>query len=238
MSYRILILIGVVAAMVGLFFMLQNSSTTESNSGWSIRASSPEVIGGYGDNVCYDGHGVQTLSGSLDLVIKLDGTGSIDATISTSDGVGSLHPASSGELAGTLRLVSRIDPSSEVREDVDVNGDVAGGDPSLPQTHALIAGKGSFDLYNGGALLYENLLGEWSLADAVRQSDGSIRQSGLVYSPLLREKSGFSDPKRLEFTLLLHSDLLDAENKPPYSIVLHLVFSDVTVEKQPSRSRQ
>ena len=113
-----------------------------------------------------------------------------------------------------------------------INGDIAGGDPNLPQTHALLAGKGAFDVYVDGKLTYENLQGEWSLADAVRQSDGSIRQSGLVYSPLLRDKAGFSDPERTEFTLLLHSGESDENNKPPYSVVLHIVFSDVTIEKQ------
>ncbi len=235
MSYKILILIGVVAALVGLFFMLPSKQPTPLviSSDWAVHATSPEVIGGYGDNLCYDGKGVQTLSGTLNLTISKDGTGSIDASISTRKTAGSLHPASSGELTGTIRIVSRIDPSSEVREDVDINGDITGGDPNLPQTHALLAGKSTFDVYNNGGLVYRNLHGEWSVANAVRQSDGSIRQSGLLYSPLLRDKAGFSDLKRTEFTLLLHSDVPDGSNKPPYSIALHLVFSDVTIEKQP-----
>jgi len=232
-SYRVLILVGVVAALVGLLFMLPNNSTTESNLGWTVHAEAPELIGGYGDNFSYDGKGVQTLSGTLNLVIAKDGMGSLDAFVSTTDVAGPLHPSSTDELAGTIRITSRIDSSSQVRTQVEINGDISGGDPNLPQTHALLSGKGAFDIYVDGNMLYENLHGEWSLADAVRQSDGSIRQSGLLYSPLLRDKSGFSNPKRTEFTLLLHSDESDAKNKPPYSIVLHLVFSDVTIEKQP-----
>jgi len=232
-SYRILILVGVVAALVGLLFMLPNKPMTTDNSAWVVHAEAPEVIGGYGDNFCYDGEGGQTLSGTLNLIIARDGSGSIDGTVSTTEGSKPLHPTSSDELTGTIRIVSHIDASSDVSTDIDINGDTSRGDPSLPQTHALLDGKSTFDVYVNGPLLYEKLRGEWSLADAVRQSDGSIRQSGLLYSPLLRDKSGFSDPKRTEFTLLLHSEKSDANNKPPYSIALHLVFSDVTVEKQP-----
>ena len=150
MSYRILILIGVLAALVGLFFILPSPA---SDSGWAIRADAPEVIGGYGDNFCYDGKGVQTLSGTLSLVILKDGTGSIAASVSTTDGSGPLHPASSDELTGTFRILSRIDAASKVRQNIELNGDIAGGDPNLPQTHALLAGKSAFDIYVDGKLL-------------------------------------------------------------------------------------
>ena len=88
MIYRILILIGVVAALVGVFFMLPSKPPNPPaiSSDWAVHATSPEVIGGYGDNLCYDGKGVQTLSGTLSLMISRDGTGSIDASVSTRDG--------------------------------------------------------------------------------------------------------------------------------------------------------
>lgn len=234
MIYRILLLVGVVAALVGLFFLYPDHLSPGSDVAWSVQAGAPAIIGGYGDNFCYDGAGVQTLSGSLSMMINTDGTGSIEATISTGDSGSPLHPTSSDALSGTMRIVSRVDSSSQVREDLAINGDIPGGDPSLPQTHALLAGKSGFDVYVDGKLRYKDLRGEWSLADAVRQGDGSIRQGGLLYSPLLRDKTGFSDPSRMEFTLLLHSDAPDLKNNPPYSVVLHLVFSDVTIERQPS----
>jgi len=237
-SYRILILIGVVAALVGIFFVYSSYQWPGSNAVWAIRVEAPRVIGGYGDNFCYDGQGVRPLAGSLTLSIASDGTGSIDASVSTIDASHQLHLASSGELTGTIRIRSRIDDSSEVEEQVDINGDIEGGDSGLPQTHATLTGKSTFDLYVDGELRYEALRGDWSMADALRQSDGSIRQSGLLYSPLLRDKSGFSDPGRLEFTLLLRSDVPDPNNDPQYSIVLHLIFSDVTIEKQQPTANQ
>ena len=233
MSHRIFVLIGVVAAVVGLLLVFSKEQPTSRmvGSDWVVRAGSPEVIGGYGDNLCYDGKGVQTVSGTLVLVISGEGTWSIEASLSADM---PLHPSSGDDLAGTIRIASRSDSASYLIEDADINGDTDGGDPNLPQTHALIAGEGVFDIYAGGRLIYKGMRGEWSLADAVRRGDGSIRQSGLLYSPLLRDKTGFSDRDRNEFTLLLHSDVPDTRNRPPYSAVLHLVFSDLTIEKRPT----
>lgn len=238
MIYRVLLLVGVVAALVGLFFVYSNYESPGSDAVWAVRAEGPRVIGGYGDNFCYDGQGVRPLAGSLTLSIGADGTGLIDCSVSTTDASGPLHLSSTDELAGTIRITSKIDSSSKLEELVEINGDIEGGDSGLPQTQATLTGKSTFDLYVDGVMRYEALRGGWSLADAVRQSDGSIRQSGLLYSPLLRDKSGFSDPGRLEFTLLLHSDAPDPNNNPAYSIVLHLVFSDVTIEKQPQTPSQ
>jgi len=67
--------------------------------------------------------------------------------------------------------------------------------------------------------------GVWSLADALRKDDGSIRQQGLTFSPLLRDKTGFSDPSRLEFTLLLYDDTRGGISP----VLLHLVFRTVHI---------
>jgi len=81
--------------------------------------------------------------------------------------------------------------------------------------------------------MYEDLSGEWALIQALRKNDGAIRQSGLVYSPLLRDKRGFADPEASEFLLLLHSDAEDSDNVPSYAVALHLVFANVTIEMGP-----
>ena len=58
-----------------------------------------------------------------------------------------------------------------------------------------------------------------------------------MYSPLLRNKTGFSDPEKIEFTLILHSEVPDPENDPPYALALHLVFTQVTIENEPAQER-
>ncbi len=234
MSYRIVLLvIGVAAAVIGLFLFLW-----EGGVAWLIHAQAPSAIGGYGDNMCYDGHNVRPINGTLMLRIASDGTGTLDLSVTTTDKSGPLRISASDEISGTITISAHLDNTSHINQAVKIHGDTKNGGPSLPQTFALITGEGAFDLYVNGALHYRGLRGEWSVADAVRKNDGSIRQSGLVYSPLLRDKTGFSDPTHQEFTLLIHSETADAGNKPAYDLVLQLVFSDVTIEKQPNTAAQ
>ncbi len=235
MSFRIILLvIGVAAAAIGFFLFLGNGGEAL----WLIHAQAAHVIGGYGDNLCYDGLNVRPIDGNLVLRLASDGTGTLDLSATTTSTSGPLRISETDEISGTITLSARLDDTSQIKQGIKIHGDTKNGNPILPETSALIEGDGSFDVYINGILRYRGLHGEWSVADAVRKDDGSIRQSGLVYSPLLRDKTGFSDPARKEFTLLLHSDTADANNKPAYSIVLQLVFSDVTIDKQPKPAAQ
>ncbi len=235
MTYRILILIGIVAAFVGLAVLLPQPPEPLPNAdpSWFVRAEIPLAIGGYGDNFCYDGEGVQELTGSMWLSVGPDKSASIYASVSTTKASNPIQTSATDKLAGNIEIVARAGDFIDILQDLRINSELDEGDAKLPPTHAILTGQAIFDLYLDGELFYEDLIGQWSVANALRRADGSIRQSGLVYSPLLRDKTGFSDPKRTEVTLLLHSDELDNKNQPPYSVALHLVFFDVTIEKQP-----
>lgn len=238
MTYRILILIGILAAVVGLIVFLPQppEPLPTPKPVWFVQAKQPLVIGGYGDNFCYDGEGVQELSGSMWLSVGPDKSASIYASVSTKQGGEPIQTSTTEKLAGNIEIVAKADDFIELKQDLRVNGELDTGNVNLPSSHAILAGEVIFDLYLEGDLFYENLIGQWSIADALRRMDGSIRQSGLVYSPLLRDKTGFSDPERKEITLILHSDELDEGNQPQYSVAIHLVFSDVTIDKQPTSS--
>jgi hypothetical protein len=240
MIERILLLVGVVA-LIGWFLFGAGDgdgadvSPTVSPT-WIVHADQPLLIGGYGDNYAYTGDGVRPIEGSLDLRLDLPQTdGTITVSLETTEESGLLRVSSSVALSGTIRLVSRLDPSDRVEEGIPVYGDTGNGGPELPRTLATLAGWSRFDLYVNDELRYSGLSGEWAVAQALRRGDGAIRQSGLVYSPLLRNKTGFSDPNESEFTLILHSEAPDPENNPPYDLALHLVFKQVTIEKSPSK---
>jgi hypothetical protein len=238
-TYRIFILIGFLAAVVGLIVLLPQAPEPfqDVDPIWFIRADQPLVIGGYGDNFCYDGEGVQELEGSMWLSIGPDERASIYASVSTTQDIDGLQPSPADKLVGNLEIVARAEDSIDIKQDLRINGELSNGSASLPPTNALLAGQSVFDLYLEGKLLYKDLIGQWSVADGLRRADGSMRQSGLIYSPLLRDKTGFSDPKRKEVTLILHSDAPDKNNQPQYSFALHLVFLDVVIDKQPAAQR-
>ena len=229
----LLVLVGLAA----LFGWLWLNTASEGESTWFIRASSPKVIGGYGDNYAYSGEYVRPVEGSLELRLNVTRQiGKITVALQTTKASGPLHVSSEEKLDGKITLVSQIDATATVNEEVFIHGDTTGlGGPELPRTYATVVGWSKFDVFVNGALIYEGLSSEWALIQALRKSDGAIRQSGLIYSPLLRDKRGFADVEQSELILLLHSDAEDSENLPPYEVALHVVFTDVTIEIGPLR---
>lgn len=208
----------------------------ESETTWIIRADAPMAIGSYGDNFAYSGEDVRPIDGSLELRLNTGRrAGRVSVSLQTIDASGPLRVSAKRSLDGEITLVSRIDRSSTVSEEIFIHGDTGIGGPELPRTYATVAGWSRFNVSENGALVYEDLSGEWALIQALRRSDGAIRQSGLLYSPLLRDKRGFADVEQSEFLLLLHSGAGDSENLPPYEVALHVVFTDVTIEIGPLR---
>ncbi len=230
MAYRILILSLVVGLIAGVLILLN----APPSPGWIVKADHPLVVGGYGDNFSYSGTDVRPLDGKLVLVFApKTHTGTITVSITTTEKSGPITLSSKDSLTGEITLSSRITPDDRIITNADIYGDTGIRGPELPVTHALLAGESTFDLYLSGRLAYKNLHGEWMAAQALRKEDGAIRKSGLYYSPLLRDKTGFADPKRMEFTLILHSTEPDPENDQPYTAALQLVFTSVTVNQEP-----
>jgi hypothetical protein len=208
------------------------------DSVWRIRSNAPRIIGGYGDHFAYDGEATRPLEGTLDLHFNMSrSTGTLTVTLRTTDASGPLKLSSDTALEGRIKLVSQLDRSARIETGIPVYGDTGNRGPELPRTHAALAGWSRFDLFVGEDLLHSGLRGEWALIDALRRNDGAVRQSGLIYSPLLRDKTGFSDSTRKEFILILHSDESDVENRPPFAVVLHLVFEEIEIERAPRTDR-
>ena len=231
MENRSFLLVAVLSIVVLFGWLLFTTDTI-----WHIRANSPRIIGGYGDHFAYDGIDTRPFEGALDLYLNMSlSTGTLTVTLRTTDASGPLKLSSDTSLEGRIKLVSQIVRSDRVEEEIPVYGDTGTGGPELPRTRAVLAGWSRFDLFVEEDLLYSGLQGEWALIDALRRADGAIRQSGLIYSPLLRDKTGFSDPQRKEFILIVHSDDSDPENKPSFTVVLHLVFGEVEIDRSPER---
>lgn len=116
-----------------------------------------------------------------------------------------------------LELRFSLDAAEMLLSDRVIHSGTGQGDRRLPETFARHAGAGPVELWIDGE--YDRTVdGFWALADAVRRADGSIRNQGLVFSPLLRDRTVFSDPERLEITVLLY------EARGSEVVVLHLVF--------------
>jgi len=200
---------------------------------WQILAGEPRVIGDSLDPFVYaGGEAVRPVVGSATVRLSADGSaGTVRLSIESAEPAPPLTLRDGSVVGRSWGLVSSVDESAEVWLDALVHGSTGLGERRLPETMAQVAGRSRFDLTVDRDRRLAGLSGFWAVADAVRQDDGSIRQQGLVFSPLLREKTGFSDPDRLELTLLLYED------GPGGNVLVHLMFSNVTVERAPAASK-
>jgi len=193
---------------------------------WEIRAQGARWIGDRVDPFAYAGGGLaRPVDGAA--VVELAGTrGTIRSTFVLSDPL-SLRFTEGGEPRRTWEFVSTLEGSEALWVDAVIHGSTGRGDRRLPPTAARFAGWSRFDVLADGKILHSGVKGFWSVADALRRSDGSIGQRGLVFSPLLRDQSGFSDPSRLECTILLYQD------EQAEGVLAHFVFSEVVVTRSP-----
>ena len=205
-------------ALAGAWFFL--TPTPEPTAFIEFEAHDPWIIGSTDDAFAYAGEDVRAIEGIATLQIDPDtDNGVIEFALQPSDFLAVLLGDGSPDRPIVLRM--QLKQADAIWTDTDIYGDSAIGDSRLPMTHILYAGSGTFELLIDGNAQPAAWVGFWSIGDALRQPDGSIRNQGLVFSPLLRDQSVFSDPSRTEITLLIY----DAPESD--TVVLHLVFASI-----------
>jgi hypothetical protein len=212
-TYLWIAIVGVALAIVAAGIWLTQPSGT-----LVIHAQDPWVVGNSDDPFSYTGD-VRRIPGDATLEVDRNGTGGyLEITLTPDEALSTLLSGSAGVKTVVLRF--EFENATNLWTDRQVYGDTGVGDDRLPATHVDFAGTGPFDLRLNGQKQTATWDGFWSLGDALRRSDGSIRNQGLVFTPLLRDQTGFSDPSRTELTLLLNAP--DSND-----VVLDLVFPDV-----------
>ena len=187
-----------------------------------FEADTPWLIGNSEDAFDYAGVEARVIQGTA--ILQIDPhtrSGMIEFDLLPDEALAAFLGALLPKNSVVLRM--QLDHADAIWTDQIIHGDSEIGDSRLPETLALHAGVGPFELLIDGTKQIIEWTGFWSIGDALRQSDGAIRNQGLVFTPLLRDQSVFSDPTRMEFTLLLYAET-DAEN-----IILHLVFPNIRI---------
>jgi hypothetical protein len=211
------------ALLVAAWLLRQDHHTFLQQLEGSIQyeAWGPWAIGDEGDAFAYAGKRVRAIEGTASLRFDPDtGRGLLECTLAPDPDLVS-RLTGDGETEHSVVLRMAIDHADYVWTDRTIHGDTRVGDSRLPGTFATFAGSGTFEVLLDDALLPDRRQGFWSIAHALRQSDGAIRNQGLVFSPLLRDRSRFSNPDRIELTLLVYA------SEESDDVVLHLVFPDV-----------
>ena len=213
---RTLLWIGLAVAAVAAAWIVLGPTPVEAIE--QFDATTPWVLGNSEDGFDYAGETIRILEGLVQLLVDPETiNGSLEITLKPDAALDVILSGQSSKRDITLRLDLRH--AIAVWSHRQVHGDTGIGDNRLPGTFARYAGSGDFELLIDGVRQITEWRGIWSIAQALRQSDGTIRDQGLVFSPLLRDRSGFSDPERTEFTLLIYRSLESSDD-----IVLHLVF--------------
>lgn len=215
---RTLFWVGLVAAALAAawFVVVINPFSSELR----FEAKHPWVIGNEEDPFAYAGDILHPVDGTV--LLRMDqksASGLLEVKLRPD---GALLPWLNADSPNqSLMLRIRFAQADENWRDRTVHGNSEVGESRLPEIHAQLAGSGSFEIFLDGKRQPTRWRGFWCLGDAIRQSDGSIRDQGLVFSPLLRDRSGFTDPERLELTLLIY------ESQETGKVVLHLAFPEV-----------
>lgn len=233
-AWRLLLLSAALAAIGGFVWWALDTRPLAVPD-WEIEAENPWWIGTSGDPFAYaGGDPVEAVAGSARIAQAPDDEA---PTLHASIGLPEARPWPWDDQRPEDQASDRIVQLSnmiqiEQWEDVSIHGDTGLGDSRLPETHARLAGRGTVSLGSSDRTQIENLPVFWSVAQAIRQPDGSIRQQGLTFSPLLREKRGFSDPDRWELTILVYAapeptaERHAAENPP---VLIQIVYRTLTI---------
>ena len=197
----------------------------------SYNGSNAYLIGGWGDNLHWDGHGVVPVHGRI--TIKVDPANNIgsvmaefpNATINSED-----RTYLSGNVRIEFTVFHGIEPyqNGGITNQVELFGNTGKEGDILPRVAADLAGWGTAEVLLDGQSVYSKLPSFFMVNDALRDDDNAISlPDGTIYSPRFSNKEGFSDPRAKEITLMVHSADTDKKNKPPVSVFIHAVFKDV-----------
>lgn len=207
---------------------------------WRIEASDVRIIGGYGDNFAYDGENVRPLRGSASMTLNTEaGTGELEINLRTTPESGAIRFSDDQSWEGEIRIVQRLDTGqmdmARIQEEAWLHGDTGNEAPVMPRLFNYFATWGPSTIYVNGEEVVPMIGSHTMLSEQARNDAGRIvNAEGQVYSPMARDKTGFTDPQETEFHYVAHTSEPDQENFPPHTAWIHLHFGDVTVVEKPA----
>lgn len=208
--------------------------------GWKIEADGARIIGGYGDNFAYDGSNVRPLKGAAQMTVDPDaGTAQLEIRVSTTEASGPIRFSKDQSFSGDIRIVQQLDTSkmnmARIATDTYLHGDTGNEAPVMPRVYNYFATWGPAKVFVNGKEVIPMIGAHTMFTERARGPSGKIENaSGKVYSPMLADKTGFTDPSKTEFHFVAHTTEPDADNFPPHTGWVHLHFSNVKVIQKPA----
>lgn len=206
---------------------------------WQLRATGAKVVGGYGDNFAYDGSNVRPLDGHAEVNLDTEnGEGEIVIELRTTEESGPIEWGADQRWEGEIRIVQRLNTQqmeqARVMEEEWLHGDTGIEAPVMPRLWNYFATWGPSTIHVNGEEVVPMVGSHTMFSEEARGGDDRIANNGEVYSPMLDDKTGFTNPQETEFHYVAHTDEPDQDNFPPHTAWIHLHFSDVEVLEKPA----
>jgi len=207
---------------------------------WKIEATGARIIGGYGDNFAYSGDNVRPLDGSATMTVDPEaGTANLEIRIRTTEASGPIRFSADRSFEGDIRIVQKLDTSemgkARIATDVFLHGDTGNEAPVMPKLYNYFATWGPGKIWVDGEEVVSMIGSHTMFSEQARGPNGKIvNASGQTYSPMVEDKTGFTNPEETEFHFVAHTTEPDQDNFPPHTAWIHLHFSDVEVVQKPA----
>jgi len=214
-------------------------TTTVKEGQWHIRATGTRIIGGYGHNFAYNGENVRPVQGQATMRLNTaDGTGELEITVRTTSESGPIRFSADQAWEGEIRIVQRLNTSqmdaARVAEEAWLHGDTGNEAPVMPKVWNYFATWGPSQIWVNGEQVVPMIGSHTMFSEQARGADGKIARNGQIYSPMVQDKEGFTNPRETEFHYVAHTTQPDQNNFPPHTAWIHLHFSDVEVLEKPA----
>jgi hypothetical protein len=200
---------------------------------WHLKAGSPLLIGGYGDNFNYNGSQVIPMLGKAKVIVDTERDGGAMVVKVK----GTINPEKGKTYTGDITIhysIAKGGPAFReggVADFIYLHGDTKQGPPVMPKVRAFLAAWGTADVYINDELVYKGLDGHMMYTERSRDPNTKA-----IYN---RDRSGFYshkdpangsviDPNGRELHFVAHSMQKDKGNFPPHTVWIHLNFGDVS----------
>lgn len=206
---------------------------------WHIQASGARIIGGYGHNFAYDGENVRPIDGSAEMRLDSEaGTGRLEIRLRTTEESGPIRFSQDRAFSGEIRIVQMLNTremdAARIAEDILLHGDTGNEAPVMPAVYNYFATWGPSRIFVNGEEVIPMIGSHTMFSEQARNEAGRIvNDEGEVYSPMVQDKTGFTNPHETEFHYVAHTTEPDQNNFPPHTGWIHLHFNDVEVIQKP-----
>ena len=197
------------------------------------------IVGGYGDNMTYSGEKYTPTNGLFTLDVNDEtNEGKLVAEWEVEDWK---YDASRPPATGTMKIIwtdffGEADfMEGGIASDLILHGNSGQEAPVLPTVYSYSAGWGSAETYLDDQLIYSDIIAHYMVTEgtrdpdthAVHESDGMGK---FVPSPKGGDSgNGFVYPDQLIMHVVVHTEVRDPNNWPPFTMFMHVNFEDPTV---------